>query len=249
LNLLLLDPGDLDGERARVGGRRARHVVEVLRAAAGDRIAVGLVGGATGEAEVLSASVEEVLLAVQLGASPPPRSPVSLVLALPRPKILRKVLQASAAMGIARIALVGTYRVEKSYFGSPLLAPAALEVELRLGLEQGRDTVLPVVTLHRFFKPFVEDDLDLAFPAEGAARLLAHPHAPGPIDALPGRSPAAVVAIGPEGGFTPYEAETLASRGFAPFSLGPRPLRVDVAVPFTVAQVELWLRGDRRRGA
>jgi RsmE family RNA methyltransferase len=244
LNLLLLDPGDLDGERARVGGRRARHVVEVLRAAPGDRIAVGLVGGAMGEAEVLAASVEEVLLAVRLGASPPPRSPVSLVLALPRPKILRKVLQASAAMGIARIALVGTYRVEKSYFGSPLLAPEAIEAELRLGLEQGRDTVLPVVTLHRFFKPFVEDDLDLAFPREGTERLLAHPHAPGPVDGIPRAGRTAVVAIGPEGGFTPYEAETLAARGFTPFSLGPRPLRVDVAVPFTVAQVELWLRRD-----
>ncbi len=223
--------------------------MEVLRAAPGDRIAVGLVGGATGEAEVLAASVDEVLLAVRLGAPPPPRSPVSLVLALPRPKILRKVLQASAAIGIARIALVGTYRVEKSYFGSPLLAPEAIEGELRLGLEQGRDTILPVVTLHRFFKPFVEDDLDRSFPPGEAARLLAHPHAPGPIDVIPPMSSAAVVAVGPEGGFTPYEAETLASRGFTPFSLGPRPLRVDVAVPFTVAQVELWLRGgnsDRR---
>jgi RsmE family RNA methyltransferase len=244
LNLLLLDRRDLDGDRARVGGRRARHVVEVLRAAPGDRIAVGLLGGATGEAEVLAASVEEVLLAVRLGPSPPPRSPVSLVLALPRPKILRKVLQAAAAMGIGRIALVGTYRVEKSYFGSPLLAPDAIEGELRLGLEQGRDTVLPVVTLHRFFKPFVEDDLEQAFPRGSAARLLAHPHAPGPIDAIPCAAAAAVVAIGPEGGFTPYEAETLASRGFTPFSLGPRPLRVDVAVPFTVAQAELWLRRD-----
>jgi RsmE family RNA methyltransferase len=167
---------------------------------------------------------------------------VSLLLALPRPKILRKVLQAVASMGVKRVALVGTYRVEKSYFGSPLLEPGAIDAEVRLGLEQGKDTVPPEVSLHRFFKPFVEDELDLLFPPDRLGRLLAHPGAPGLLDAVaPGRSEA-VVAIGPEGGLTPYETSALASRGFAPFSLGPRPLRVDVAVPFVVAQAEQWLR-------
>jgi RsmE family RNA methyltransferase len=243
LNLLLLDEADLEsGTRARVRGRRARHVVEVLRAGPGDRIAVGLRGGLTGDAEILAASPDEVLLALDLDAEPPPPSPVSLLLALPRPKILRKVLQAVASMGVKRVALVGTYRVEKSYFGSPLLAPDALEAEVRLGLEQGKDTRPPDVTLHRFFKPFVEDELDAAFPPELQRRLLAHPAAPGPLDLVPEGGAAAVVAIGPEGGFTPYEATALESRGFAPFSLGPRPLRVDVAVPFAVAQAEQWLR-------
>ena len=223
-------------------GRRARHVVEVLRAVPGDRIAVGLLRGRTGEAVVLEASVDQVLLSVNLAGEPPPPSPVSLVLALPRPKILRKVLQAVASMGVKRLALVGTYRVEKSYFGSPLLAPEAIAAELRLGLEQGKDTVPPEVTLHRHFKPFVEDQLDGFFPPGRRARLIAHPGAPALLDALPAGSDGAVLAIGPEGGFTGYEAETLVSRGFHPFTFGPRPLRVDVAVPFAVAQAEMSLR-------
>ena len=217
-------------------------MVEVLRAGPGDRIAVGLLGALVGEAEILAASPDEVLLAVHLSSDPPPASPVSLVLALPRPKILRKVLQAVASMGVKRVALVGTYRVERSYFGSPLLAAEAMEREIRIGLEQGKDTRPPEVTLHRFFKPFVEDDLDGAFPPDRYRRLLADPGAPGTLDDLPPGGTEAVAAIGPEGGFTAYEAETLASRGFAPFSLGPRPLRVDVAVPFVVAQAEQWLR-------
>jgi len=224
-----------------VRGRRARHVVEVLRAAPGDRIAVGLWRGLAGDAEVLAASPDEVLLGLHLDAEPPPPSPISLLLALPRPKILRKVLQAVASMGVKRVALVGTYRVEKSYFGSPLLEPDAMEREIRLGLEQGKDTRPPVVTLHRFFKPFVEDDLDSLFPPGRLRRLLAHPAAPGRIDVVPPGGTAAVVAIGPEGGFTPYEATSMADRGFEPFSLGPRPLRVDVAVPFAVGQAEQWL--------
>jgi len=225
-----------------VRGRRARHVIEVLRAVPGDRIAVGLWRGPTGEAVVVEASGDLVLLSVNMAGEPPPPSPVSLVLALPRPKILRKVLQAVAAMGVKRLALVGTYRVEKSYFSSPLLAPEAIDAELRLGLEQGKDTRPPSVSLHRHFKPFVEDELDGMFPPGRGTRLVAHPGAPGLLDSVPPGEGTVALAIGPEGGFTPYEAATLASRGFLPFSFGPRPLRVDVAVPFAVAQAEIWLR-------
>lgn len=247
MNLLLLDPSELESDgTARLTGRRARHVVEVLRAVAGDRIQAGVVGGRMGEAEVRSASAGELVLAPRLDRDPPPPSPVSLLLALPRPKILRKVLQAAASMGVKRLVLLGSYRVEKSYFASPLLAPEALRAELLLGLEQGRDTALPEVVIRRFFKPFVEDELDARF--AGRARLLAHPAGAPPLEALAPSGAEAVLAIGPEGGWTPYEADSLRARGFASFSLGPRVLRVDAAVPFALGQVELWLRAARRPG-
>src|SRR6266498_5143028 len=117
-----------------------------------------------GDAEVLAATPDEVVLRPALDQDPPPPSPVSLLLALPRPKILRRVLQAAASMGVKRIVLLGSWRVEKSYFSSPALAPDAIRAELLLGLEQGRDTMLPEVTVRRFFKPFVEDELAGAFP-------------------------------------------------------------------------------------
>jgi len=241
VNLVLLEPAELrpDGT-ARLDGRRAAHAREVLRAAPGDRIQAGLVGGRMGEAEVLAIGDGELVLRPALDRDPPAPSPVALLLALPRPKILRRVLQASAAMGVKRVALVGSWRVEKSYFGSPFLAPEALRAELLLGLEQGRDTVLPEVTVHRFFKPFVEDVLDDAFPAP--ARLLAHPGA-APLEAIPAAGGRATLAVGPEGGWTAYEADRLRERGFAPFTLGPRALRVDAAVAYAIGQVELWLRG------
>ncbi len=248
MNLVLLDACELrpDGT-ARLDGRRAAHAREVLRAVPGDRVLAGVVDGRMGEAEVLSIGAAELVLRPALDREPPPPAPVALVLALPRPKILRRVLQAAAAMGVKRLALVGSWRVEKSYFASPFLAPAAMRAELLLGLEQGRDTVLPEVTVHRFFKPFVEDVLDGAFPAR--ARLLAHPAGASPLEAIAAAGRRATLAIGPEGGWTAYEAERLRERGFAPFTLGPRPLRVDVAVPFAVAQVEPWLRARAARGA
>jgi RsmE family RNA methyltransferase len=192
-----------------------------------------------GDAEVLALSESEITLRPVLDADPPAPSPVSLLVALPRPKILRKVLQAAAAMGVKRVVLVGSWRVEKSYWGSPHLAPAAVRGELLLGLEQGRDTVVPEVLLRRLFKPFVEDELDAVFPEP--VRLLAHPTGAPSLGALAPAGPRAAVAVGPEGGWTPYEAEQLRRRGFLPFSLGPRVLRVDAAVPYAVGQATLWL--------
>jgi RsmE family RNA methyltransferase len=240
VNLLLLEPSELgpDGT-ARLTGRRARHVREVLRCEVGETVAVGLVGGRAGTAEVEACDEAGLVLRPSLDRPPPTPSPVTLLLALPRPKILRKVLQATAAMGVKRLVLLGSWKVEKAYWGSPLLAPEALRLELLLGLEQGRDTVLPEVLQRRFFKPFVEDELDGLF---GPARLLLDLAATAPLASrLPPDHGGVTLAIGPEGGWTPYEAGELARRGFLPTSLGPRPLRVDQAVPFAVGQAELWL--------
>ncbi|HEY6004496.1 MAG TPA: 16S rRNA (uracil(1498)-N(3))-methyltransferase [Anaeromyxobacter sp.] len=246
MNLVLIEPEELGADgTARLGGRRLAHVREVLGAGPGERVRVGMVGGRLGEAEVLSASERELVLRPALDADPPPPAPVSLLLALPRPKILRRVLQSAASMGVKRIVLLGSWRVERSYFASPLLAPAALREQLLLGLEQGRDTIVPEVAVHRLFKPFVEDELDGAFPEP--SRLLAHPAGAPPIESLAPRGPRAALAVGPEGGWTPYEAGRLAERGFAPFSLGPRALRVDAAVPYAIGQAELWLR-SRAKG-
>ena len=230
VNLVLLEPRELaSGPRVALDGRRALHIASVLKPEIGETIGVGEVGGRLGRAVVHALSSDRVELEVALDAEPPAPLPVELVLALPRPKILRKVLQAIASMGIKRAVLLGSYRVEKSYWQTPFLEPEALRDELLLGLEQGRDTALPEIRLARFFKPFVEDELDATFP-EGA-RLLPHPKTETTL-ALPTGARRCVLAIGPEGGWTDYEARTLEERGFAPFTLGPRILRVDVAVPY-----------------
>jgi 16S rRNA (uracil1498-N3)-methyltransferase len=244
VNLLLLEPAELGADgTARLTGRRASHVALVLRSSPGERIQAGVVDGRMGEAEVLSVSDGEVVLRPALDRDPPPPSAVSLLLALPRPKILRRTLQAVASMGVKRIVLLGSYRVERSYFASPLLAPEAMRRELLLGLEQGRDTAVPGVTVRRLFKPFVEDELDAAF--QEPSRLLADPGGAAGIEALAPRGARAALAVGPEGGWTAYEAARLREKGFEPFSLGPRVLRVDAAVPYAVGQAELWLRSRR----
>ncbi|HET7754851.1 MAG TPA: 16S rRNA (uracil(1498)-N(3))-methyltransferase [Anaeromyxobacteraceae bacterium] len=241
MNLLLLRPDEIsDDGTALLRGRRAVHAREVLKAHAGDTLVTGVLGGRIGTGTVISSSGDALAVRVSLDRDAPPRSPVDLLLALPRPKVLRRVLQAAASMGIGRIALVGSWRVEKSYWGSPALEPDAIREELALGLEQGRDTVPPDVLVRKLFKPFVEDELDAAFPS--THRLLAHVTATSRLDSVAPPTARVVLAIGPEGGWTPYEARRLVELGFQDFSLGPRALRVDAAVAYAVGQVEHWLR-------
>lgn len=231
MNLVLVEPAEVQPDgTARLRDRRARHVREVHRAAVGDVLRAGVVGGRWGEATVLALDDSEVVLALRPDREPPPKLGLELLLALPRPKILRKVLQAAASMGIARLVLVNALRVEKSYFDSPVLTAEGLRAELLLGLEQARDTLLPEVLIRPRFKPFVEDELAALWPA-GVTKLVAHPAAERPV--APAPAPA-VLAIGPEGGWIPYEVAKLEEAGFTTFSAGPRILRVDVAVPYLV---------------
>lgn len=242
MNLILLEPGELCDGEATLEGRRARHVFEVHRAVEGDELAVGILDGPIGSGVVHACSRDEVRLRCAFGRPPPEPPGLDLLLALPRPKILRKVLASAASLGVKRIVLVNAARVEKSYFDSPLARPEAMREEMILGLEQSRDTTLPELRTQPLFRPFVEDEAPVLW--ADAKKLIAHPAATMPLERCDFGAPPqrAVLAIGPEGGWVPFEVELLAKAGFQPFTLGPRILRVDVAVPALLGQLELCRR-------
>jgi RsmE family RNA methyltransferase len=234
VNLLLLEADDLEAaELARIGGRRGEHIRTILKKSAGDSLRVGQLGGSLGVATIVSDDGESIVLHVAWTEPPPPKRPHVVVLALPRPPVLRRVLQHVCAMGVEHVALVHTARVEKSYWHSPALRAAALEQQLLLGLEQARDTMLPRVTLHQRFRPFVEDELPEL--AAGARLLVADPAARRvcPTD-VSGR---VVVVFGPEGGLVPFELDLLRERGAMLVGLGSRILRVETAVVATLGRL------------
>ncbi len=234
MNLILLFDADFVApNRVRLDGRRAGHVNTVHRAGVGDTLRVGRLNGGVGTGWVVSANDDRVELEVELDAAPPAPLALTLLLALPRPKSLKKILQAVTAMGVKNIFLLNTWRVERSFWSSPLLSDEALREQLVLGLEQGRDTVLPAITLQPRFKPFVEDVLPAL--VSGSRALVAHPAAAA---ACPHRVPGPItLAVGPEGGFIAYEIESLQRLGFEPVSLGERPLRVEHAVPALIGRL------------
>jgi RsmE family RNA methyltransferase len=232
VNLLLLFDDDFrpDGS-VRLTGRRLAHARTILGASPGTTLRVGKLGGLVGEGRVVSISDTELHLTATLEEPPPPRPGIDLLVAVPRPKVLRRVLASAASLGVDSIVLVNARRVEKCYFDTHVLSPASVAESLCLGLEQAKDTRLPDVLVKKRFRPFVEDEQAELF--GDADRFVLHPTATETFP--PPRSrPRAVLAIGPEGGFVPFEVDLLAAHGFRPCTLGPRPLRVEVVIPYAL---------------
>ncbi|MGE7992330.1 16S rRNA (uracil(1498)-N(3))-methyltransferase [Pseudomonas sp. NPDC089554] len=234
MNLLLLEDADfVAADRVVLADRRFTHMQEIHRVAVGDSLRVGRIGGLMGKATVLRLEGHEAELAVAFDQPPPAKLPLTLVLAVPRPKMLRRLFQTCATLGVQRLVLVNSYKVEKSFWQTPFLTPQSVRDNLILGLEQARDTVLPEVIIEKRFKPFVEDRLPTI--AQGTTGLVGHP---GPYPACPRAVQGPVtLAIGPEGGWIPYEVELLEKAGLAPVQLGERILRVETAVTALLSRI------------
>src|SRR3990167_1374267 len=220
MNLILLFKEDFidEGRRVRLTDRRHQHILEILKAKAGDELCVGLANGNIGTGRIVMLDPQSVDLEVELNQDPPPPLPLTLILALPRPQVIKRTLLCASSLGIKKIILLNFFRVEKSLWQSSSLHEDAIQRNLILGLEQAKDTVMPEVLLRKRFKIFVEDELPEM--VKGTLPLVAHPGAKHvcPKDV---RHPVTLV-IGPEGGLTDYEVEKLTDLGFQDINLGSR---------------------------
>lgn len=234
MNLIVLQETDfIDSTHVRLSDRRLEHIVKVHRAAPGQQLRVGLLNGGIGFGEIIALTDQQVELRVELQGNPPPPLPLTLILALPRPKMLKRIIQHITALGVKKLVLLNSYRVEKSYWQTPWLEPDKLSEQCLLGLEQAVDTQMPEIILRKRFKPFVEDELPEL--SAGTVKMVAHPVGG---DACPVNiDKATTLAIGPEGGFIPYEVEKLQQAGFHSVHLGARILRVETALPVLVSRL------------
>ena len=236
MNLLLVEPGELapDGMVA-LADRRAEHLRRVIGATVGQSVRAGVIGGGIGTAEVTADDGATMTLRLVLTAPASLPLPIELVLAMPRPKVLTRVIETAAAFGVARIDLTNAWRVDKSYLGSPRLRTEALAFALRFGAEQGATTYVPPLAIHDRFMGLVDARWPARDAGSPATRLLAHPGAP-PIEQAALTWPLAI-AIGPEGGWIQREIDTFVERGFTPVSIGSPILRVEAALSATLGQL------------
>ena len=234
MNLILLFDDDfVTATRVKLSGRRLEHARNVHRAAVGDALVVGVANGRIGFGAVARIDDDSLEMDVKLDRDPPAALPLTLILALPRPKVLNRVIAGAASLGIKRIVLINAWRVEKSYWKSPRLSPENLRHQSIVGLEQARDTVLPSIETRRFFRAFVEDELPSL--ARGTRALVAHPTAQ---EACPRDVRDTVtLVIGPEGGFIDAEIASLQAAGCSPVTIGERILRVETVVPYLAARL------------
>ena len=238
MNLLLLETHELAADgTVTLHGRRARHLHEVLRAAPGQHLRIGLLDGPLGDGEVLGCDAEAATLRCTFASGLPPRTGDALLLAIARPKVLMRMLAHAAALGFSRIVLFRSWRVDKSHLDSTAMREAMQRQCLIAGLEQSCRTQLPTIDTFLLFKPFVEDQLEgLGLPRQ---RFCAHPPAAQRTAGLELQPAPFALLLGPEGGLIPYEVDLLARHGFQPLSLGPHPLRTETALAVLHGQLDL----------
>ncbi len=233
MNIIILNKEEIINNSVTITGEKLKHILSYIKPTAGERLRAGILNGLTGEGTVDYIDNDRMALTLTLTAPPPSPLPLKLVLAMPRPKVLNRVIQHATAMGIKDIHIIKTWRVEKSYWESPMLDEKNLFAQMIAGLEQGRDTILPEIHIRKRFKPFVEDELPSII-GESTA-LVAHPVAEKSCPYKIGN--AVTLTIGPEGGFIPYEIDALQRIGFTPVTLGERILRVETALPYIIGKL------------
>ena len=233
MNRILFEKSEIENVIATFGGERAEHVLSVLHGEVGQILKTGEVDGRIGTGEIIDIRCAEGdsgdrLVTVKVCHDTEPLAPwVDLVLAPPRPRVMKRLLPQLASLGVGRIFLVGAKKVEKDFWGATLLKEENYRPLLIDGLMQAGTTALPKLETRRNFRRFVTDELDALSP--GACRIVAHPYTEEGATA-PDVSRPLLLAIGPEGGWTDEEVALLESHGFARYSLGPRILRTDTAV-------------------
>lgn len=249
MNCILLPAANFSHDTAQINALpQINHVNHVLASKVGDTLKIGQLGGHLGTAIIDDMTFDHIQLReVQLTIAPPPKLDLTVVLALPRPKVLRRLIMDMTALGVRDIILINSYRTQKSYWQSPMLE--RLDEFVLEGLQQGVDTIAPRISLKKRFKPFVEDELPHLMPNRA---IVAHPYGAQsfaqylkkqylkeqglqeqPASVLP-----SLVCIGAEGGWIDYEIELLAAQGCASVHIGPRILRTEAAVNALLGQ---WL--------
>jgi RsmE family RNA methyltransferase len=238
MNLILLEPSEVsDFGDVSLAGARAEHLLKVLRVHPGQNVRFGILDGPCGIGTVTKVvdGTVELRCAFETSIAPHPR--VDLLLALPRPKVMRRLWAQLAALGVGRIILTNAERVERNYFDTHVLEPSCYHPLLVEGLQQAKDTRLPKVSIHRQFKVLVEDELDALF--RSGLRVVAEPAVEPSLSAVVRASveERVLLAVGPEGGWNSFELDLMAAHGFQVAGMGARTLRADTACVALLALV------------
>lgn len=233
MNIVLLDPRQTEAEFWSISStRQLEHLQQHLQIQVGDTLKVGIREGQRYLTEIVEISEKAVRLKPLQEEVVPEKLPVTLIVALPRPKVLRRLIMDSVTLGVEKIILLHSYRVDKSYWQTPFLQQ--LNHYIELGLEQAGDTIAPKIELYKRFKPFVEDILPGLITTDRPA-YVAHPYAEQVMPFAIEQS--CTIIIGPEGGFIPYEIELLMKNGCQAVSLGNRIIRTETVIPYVLGRL------------
>jgi len=236
LRRIFVPPEDFRGDRLLLAGERLRHVRTVLRLGPGDECSV--TDGAGAEYRVMIEQLgKETGRAAILQRTEPQREPglvTWLALAVPKGDRFAFVLEKAVELGVSGVIPVLSRRTVRAP-----RAEAAASARWRRIVEgavaQSGRTRVPAMRSPTPLEALLGDRnlpglrILLWEQASAGLRGLIEGCAP---------PPAVLVAVGPEGGWSPEEAQQAQAAGFLPARLGPRILRTDTAAIAALALLQ-----------
>jgi 16S rRNA (uracil1498-N3)-methyltransferase len=235
-----LPPKNCAGNSLRLDGREAHHALKVLRVKYGELVAV--LDGAGNEflCTVENCSRDAVTLSVSLkNFKPPPSCSITLLVAVPKGKIIEGIIQKSVELGAHRVVPVLSERVVTQLDGESgehkreKWQQVAIEAIKQCGAVWLPEIETPV-TIEQFLARKEKFDLSLVGSLQKERR---HPREVfREFEKQNGRLPKIVgVWIGPEGDFTLDELKAIQNSCAFPISLGSLVLRVETAAVYCLS--------------
>lgn len=218
---------EVEGEEA-VLSKEDSHHARVLRCQEGDTVEIAHDGRAWTGTIASMASPVRVTLTGEAASNEPPVS-LHLIQALAKGDKLDWVIQKATELGCASVTMVSTAHADVKLQGD--------RAEKRRTHWQGVAEAA-AKQCRRSRIPEVHGPIPLREAAENAGRplLFCHETSETPLGTLDAQE--ATVCIGPEGGFSKEEVETLLALGAKPVSLGPRILRTETAAIAVLALLQ-----------
>jgi 16S rRNA (uracil1498-N3)-methyltransferase len=235
-----LPPESCSGPSLRLARREAHHALHVLRLKRGECVTV--LDGAGNEflCDVEHAAKDSLALAVlEKKFTPAPACPVTLLVAIPKGKIIESIIPKAVELGAHRIVPLLTERVvtQLDDEGAESKREKWRQVAIE-AIKQCGAAWLPDVEAPQTISEFLEQGEKIELPLVGSLQTeRRHPRVWfEQFQQQHGRLPhSAGVWIGPEGDFTLAELQAIEAAGAKPITLGALTLRVETAAIYCLS--------------
>lgn len=230
-------PGQVQGERVTLGREEWHYLAHVLRLQPGQEVVLFGQGEVELACEVEGFGEESVVLQVRerLVSRTGPSLPITLAVAVGKGKKLEEIVEATTALGVARIIpFVGDHSVAQR--SNPRLAER-LHLIAREACRQSRRSTPPEIL---DVLPGLEQALAALSPGGNGAVFLEERGGRDLLEVALRFRPDEEVAvlIGPEGGWSGRERSLFEGNSVNPLGIGPRVLRTELAAIVAVALIE-----------
>jgi RsmE family RNA methyltransferase len=203
---------------------RAQHVLTILKADLGSVIDVGCLNGPRGKATLTQIDNAALYFSVAWGNSTPELYPLTVLIGMPRPQTVRKILRELTAIGVKRMIFFCGDKSEVSYLNSALWKKHEYESYVLEGIVQAFSTRMPEILTRETIEsvePFVSSTVNRI--------ALDNYEASTPLSKWSPKPEETILAIGSERGWSSSERDWLRAHQFALYHLGERVLRTETA--------------------